>query len=89
MRAAAEAVFVFATTHAAITGEALLEQSPIPVRVMAKPDQMGAGCGLCLRVPQPAQQEAQHLLEEGGAPPESVFLARRGANGMEYTRCGN
>ncbi len=87
--AGAEVVFVFASTHAAMAGESTLENSPIPVRVMAKPDQMGAGCGICLRVPETAHQEAQRLLEENGAPPESVFLARRGPNGMEYQKCGN
>ena len=82
-----EMVFTFATTHAAMAGEQALETGGVPARVMAKPDCLGAGCGLCLRVAPADGRRALEKLMAHHAAPEGIYLARRGPEGTEYTRC--
>ncbi len=82
-----ELVFTFASTHAAITGEATLVKEGLGVRVMAKPDSIGAGCGICLRVSPKDGKTAEKLLTENGAAPEGIFLSKRTSQGREYTPC--
>ena len=82
-----EVVFTFSGTHGAVAGEAALQEGGFSVRVMALPDQIGAGCGICLRVDESDAPEAQKSLEAAGISPEGVFLAEKGSEGTVYKEC--
>ena len=82
-----EVVFTFSGTHGAVAGEAALQESGFAPRVMALPDQIGAGCGICLRVDESDASAAQKSLEAAGLSPEGVFLAEKGPEGMVYRAC--
>jgi hypothetical protein len=45
-----EKILTFDGTGAALRGEEALKAEKIPVRVMARPNALGAQCGFCLRV---------------------------------------
>lgn len=71
-----EAVFTFATTHNAFAAEAALLAGGLAVRTMALPAQIGAGCGICLRVDAAALPAARRLLAAEGVQPEGVYRRR-------------
>ena len=83
-----EVIFTFSNTHDAIRGEKTLLEGGLLVRTMALPDQIGAGCGICLRVDEPDREKAQTLLTNVDIQPQGVFLARRTAKGTQYTPLG-
>ncbi|MDR2422565.1 MAG: DUF3343 domain-containing protein [Deltaproteobacteria bacterium] len=45
-----EKILTFDSTGAALNGEERLKAAGIPVRVMARPNALGAQCGFCLRL---------------------------------------
>lgn len=69
-----EAIFTFNSTHHAIKGEQALLDGGLKVRVMALPDSLGAGCGLCLRVAESDAGAARSFLARAGIGPEGVYL---------------
>ncbi len=79
-----ECLFTFNSTHAAISAESCLVGSHFSVRVMAKPDTLGAGCGLCLRLDVEKKEDACLLLNENQVPFEQVYLFRRTEMKTEY-----
>ncbi len=79
-----ECIFTFSSTHAAISAEECLANRQFPVRVMAKPDSIGAGCGLCLRLDVNKKEEAFNLLLQNDVPIEHIFLATRTNQTTEY-----
>ncbi|MDL2253536.1 DUF3343 domain-containing protein [Ruminococcaceae bacterium OttesenSCG-928-I18] len=80
-----EIVLTFSGTHDAITSDKILQQGGLKVRTMPLPDQIGAGCGICVRVDEPDRETALSLLREAGIQPEGVYYAKRGPQGMQYT----
>lgn len=68
-----ETVFTFHSTHDAITGEGLLLDGGLKVKVMPLPASLGAGCGLCLRVPADELEGALDLLDRGDVRPQAVY----------------
>jgi hypothetical protein len=56
-----EFMFTFATTRDAIEGEKLLLAAGLTVGVMPLPGQIGAGCGICLRVSPEELDKARSL----------------------------
>lgn len=68
-----ELVFTFHSTHQAIKGEQSLVNGGLKVRVMALPNSLGAGCGLCLRVAPDEVTTALALLQDVGIEPEGVY----------------
>lgn len=69
-----EAVFTFKNTHDAIHGERILLDEGVAVKVMALPSSLGAGCGLCLRLPAEALDASRALLEQSGIVPEGTYF---------------
>lgn len=68
-----EVVFTFHNTHDAISGERLLLEGNVKVRVMALPASLGAGCGLCLRVASDDLADSRRLLKESAICPQAVY----------------
>lgn len=56
-------VFGFETTHRALDAEALLRDMGVQVIPVPAPKQLGAQCGIGLRVPEGEAERAQELLE--------------------------
>ena len=79
-----EAVFTFHTTHGAITGERVLEEAGVKVRVMALPSSLGAGCGLCLRVAAEALEEAAGRLAAASIYPQGAYFKRAESGRISY-----
>lgn len=85
MRKEREIIFTFSCTHDAITGGKTLEEAGLAVRNMALPDQIGAGCGICLRVDEGERDRALACLKDAGILPQEIYLATRGPEGTDYT----
>jgi hypothetical protein len=79
-----EVIFTFENTGDAIEGEKKLLAGGIAPGVMPLPDQLGAGCGICLRVSPGEAEQARSLLGGGvqgiyamgpaeGSPGKKVF----------------
>lgn len=68
-----EVVFTFHNTHDAINGERLLLAGGVTVKVMALPASLGAGCGLCLRVPSDDLDASRRVLEELAISPQAIY----------------
>ncbi len=68
-----EAVFTFHSAHGAIKGEQSLIEGGVPVKVMALPAALGAGCGICLRVDLDDLPAARRFLAEADVVPEKVY----------------
>jgi hypothetical protein len=77
---AAEFVFTFANTRDAVTGEKQLLAGGISPGVMPRPDDLGPGCGICLRVAQPELEKAQALLD---GRYEGIYRAETAASGKK------
>ncbi len=71
---AAELIFSFAGTHAAIQAEQCLLDAALPVRVMPLPSAIRAGCGICLRLPLRHQAAALALLRAAHILPQSFHI---------------
>jgi len=76
-----EVVFTFYSTREAISGEDLLLEGGVKVKVMPLPDSLGAGCGLCLRVAPDELDVSRRLLKEADISPQGLF-----AKGVEDGR---
>lgn len=72
-----EIVFTFHNTYGAINGERLLLENGLAVRVMPLPACLGAGCGLCLRLPQADLDRALAILAGAAIEPQEVYLKKR------------
>ncbi len=79
-----ECLLTFSSTHAAISAEECLVNGRFSVRVMAKPDTLGAGCGLCLRLEPKQKLAACALLSEQEVPIENIYLAKKSGHKTEY-----
>ncbi len=79
-----ECLLTFSSTHAAISAEACLAKQDFMVRVMAKPDSLGAGCGLCLRVDTVNKATACMALEKEKVPIDQIYLIKRDKGYTEY-----
>lgn len=82
-----EAVFTFHNTHHAIRGEQALLAGEIQVKVMPLPSQLGAGCGLCLRVPETELPRAREILAEADIEPQGLYWKRLENGRTVYTPC--
>ena len=71
-----EVIFTFKNTHDAIASEKVLIQSGIQVRVMPLPAQIGAGCGICLRVWPEVRNQAAGVLADAGILSQGIWLKR-------------
>lgn len=69
-----EVVFTFHSTREAISGEKLLLEGGVKVRVMPLPAGLGAGCGLCLRVAPDDLDGSRRLLREAALNPQGLFF---------------
>jgi len=63
------AVFGFESTHVALDAEALLGDLGIDVVPIPVPKDLGARCGIALRVPEQQAERAWEYLERGGLVP--------------------
>lgn len=61
-----EIFFTFPGTHAAIAAEKRLLAAGFTVRVMPLPEEIGAGCGICLRVDAADADCAADVLTQNG-----------------------
>ena len=68
-----EVVFTFSETAAAIKGEAALEEGGLAVKVMPRPPALGAGCGLCLRLPAAEAAAGLRLLTAAGLEAQGLY----------------
>jgi hypothetical protein len=60
-----EFIFTFANTRDAVEGEKTLLAGGISPGVMPLPEQIGAGCGICLRVSPAELEKARSILNAG------------------------
>lgn len=79
-----EIVMTFRTSHNAISGERVLEEGGLAVKVMPKPMALGAGCGICLRVDGNDLAQARELLATAGIAPQGCYEKRMTAEQIEY-----
>lgn len=79
-----EVVFTFASTLAAINGEAALLAAGLAVKVMPRPAALGEGCGLCLRLPEAQAEIARRLLSAADLEPEGLFDRLEDGGGAGY-----
>jgi hypothetical protein len=74
--------FAFATfhsTHMVLKGEKVLHEADIPgVRLVPVPSQLSSDCGVSVRFPAAAVEQAAPLLEALGEDLEGVFVERGG-----------
>jgi hypothetical protein len=76
----AEFVFTFANTRDAVTGEKKLLAGGISPGVMPRTEDLGAGCGICLRV-SPAELERARSILEGNF--QGIYAAETAASGKK------
>ena len=65
------AVLGFGSTHAALDAEALLRDVGIDVVPIPAPKDLGALCGIALRLELAEESRAMRYLESAGTPPKS------------------
>lgn len=82
-----EIVYTFGGTHEAIASEGALLAAGLAVRVMPLPAQIGAGCGLCLRVEATARPQADAALAAAGLQPEGTWRQTGPAGRRVYEPC--
>lgn len=75
-----EIIFTFSGANYAIWAEQALLGENIPVKVMPLPPEIGAGCGLCLRVAPEDAQKAIGVFAGKTIPAERIFK-RESENG--------
>jgi hypothetical protein len=68
-----EVIFTFRTPGEAVKGEAALDAAGLAVKVMPRPPVLGAGCGLCLRLPEAEVAPGLRLLAALGLTPEGLY----------------
>ena len=64
-------VLGFGSTHAALDAEALLSDTGIDVVPIPAPKELGALCGIALRLEPADEDRAMRYLESAGMPPKS------------------
>jgi hypothetical protein len=77
---AAEFIFTFANTRDAVEGEKKLLAGGVCPGVMPLPDQIGAGCGICLRVGAAELEKAQTALEGRF---QNIYAVKAAASGKK------
>jgi hypothetical protein len=75
-----ECIFTFARTRDAIEGEKKLLAGGMRPGVMPLPDQLGAGCGICLRVGPAELEKARAAL---GNNFQGIYAARAAPSGKK------
>ncbi|MDR1045646.1 MAG: DUF3343 domain-containing protein [Candidatus Adiutrix sp.] len=83
-----EIVFTFHNTHSAIGGEKALMNGGLKVKVMALPSDLGAGCGLCLRVEEADLSRALELLAGAGLAAEGLYRKIKAHGKFGYEALG-
>jgi hypothetical protein len=78
----AEFIFTFANTRDAIEGEKKLLAGGLSPGVMPLPDQLGAGCGICLRVSPAELEKARAALGSGF---QGIYALRAAAGKKVFT----
>ena len=66
-------VFGFGSTHDALEAEDLLRDADIEVVPIPAPPALGALCGIALRVPETAAEQAHCQFAEGGIEPSGII----------------
>lgn len=61
--------FGFASTHAALDAEALLQDMGVDVVPVPAPSALSSRCGIALRVPVDQEERAERFLANGGLEP--------------------
>ena len=68
-----EVIFSFRAPGEAVKGEAALDAGGLAVKVMPRPPSLGAGCGLCLRLPTAEAAVGLRILAAAGLEPEGLY----------------
>jgi hypothetical protein len=76
-----EKVITFDGTGAALLGEEALKAQDLEVRVMARPNALGAQCGFCLRVGAGDLRKATRILRRARLPISGVYDKIAGPDG--------
>jgi hypothetical protein len=79
-----EKILTFDGVNAALTGEEALKAASVPVRVMARPNALGAQCGFCLRVDPENLAEAIRILAQAGVVVKGAYDRVIGQNGEAF-----
>jgi hypothetical protein len=82
----AEFVFAFANTRDAVEGEKKLLAGGMSPGVMPRPEDLGAGCGICLRVG-PAEMERARSILDGNF--QEIYAAETAASGKKVLSLWN
>ena len=69
----AEIIFTFPGTNHVIQAEDILLKAGLHVQVMPLPPAIQAGCGLCLRLPPPENNNAEKLLRKHAISPQQIY----------------
>ncbi|MDR0623562.1 MAG: DUF3343 domain-containing protein [Treponema sp.] len=77
---AGEFIFTFANTRDAMEGEKKLLAGGINPGVMPLPDQLGAGCGICLRTGRAELEKARAVL---GNNFQGIYAAQTAGSGKK------
>ena len=80
----AEVIFTFENTHSAMAAERQLIGADLQVRVMPLPANIGAGCGICLRVWPGEQAVAAAGLQAAGIQTQGVWRRISEAGNTRY-----
>lgn len=68
-----EIILTFSSSTYAIASETILLEANFPVKVMPLPSSLGAGCGLCLRLPLEHQNGGLELLQKENLFPQNIY----------------
>ncbi len=68
-----EILFTFPHTRGAIRAEKVLLEHEIAVSMMPLPSQLGAGCGLSLRLNKDREEEARQILQAADVQWENIY----------------
>ena len=68
-----EIIITFGTTRDAIKSGQVLLEAGLPVKTMALPSALGAGCGLCLRLKVNEFDSGRVILVAAGIEPEGFY----------------
>jgi hypothetical protein len=79
---APEFIFTFANTRDAIEGEKKLLAGGISPGLMPLPEQLGAGCGICLRIGPADLEKARAAL---GITAQGIYTARAAGGKKVFT----
>ncbi|MDR1870417.1 MAG: DUF3343 domain-containing protein [Deltaproteobacteria bacterium] len=80
-----EKILTFDGTGAALQGEEVLKEAGIPVRVMARPNSLGAQCGFCLRLDPETLEIGLKTLKASRIQVKGVYDQVQGPSGLwEY-----